>query len=75
MLTSSKDLSSKPQSYYQSTREDMLEFIPTGAKKTLEFGCGEGDFSALLKSTLNAETWAVEINEKCAQEAAMQLFP
>lgn len=73
MSTNGKDLSSKAESYYQSAREDMLKFIPTGVKKTLEFGCGEGEFSSLLKNRLNAETWAVEINEKCARRAAKQL--
>ncbi len=73
MPTAGTHLSSKSERYYQSTREDMLDFIPTGIKKTLEFGCGQGNFSALLKDTLNAETWAVEINEKCAQEAAKKL--
>ena len=73
MSTAGMNLSSKSESYYQSTREDMLKFIPTGVKKTLEFGCGEGDFSALLKGRLNAETWAVEINEICAQRAEKKL--
>jgi len=67
------NLSSKSESYYQSIREDMLQFVPVGVRRTLEFGCGEGNFSALLKDRLNAETWAVEINEKCAQKAATKL--
>ena len=52
----------------------MLEFIPTGIKRTLEFGCGEGNFSALLKDSLNVEAWAVEINEACAEVAATKLY-
>lgn len=51
----------------------MLRFIPTGVGKVLEFGCGEGNFSALLKDRFSAETWAVEINDRCAQIAAAKL--
>jgi 2-polyprenyl-3-methyl-5-hydroxy-6-metoxy-1,4-benzoquinol methylase len=74
MLTDGTNLFCKSKRYYQSTREDMLKFIPTGVKKTLEFGCGEGGFSVLLKDRLNAETWAVEINEECALKAAKRLY-
>ncbi len=74
MSTAGTHLSSKSERYYQSTRADMLQFIPTGARRTLELGCGEGNFSALLKDRLNAETWAVEINEECARNAATKLY-
>ena len=73
MLMDGTNLFCKSKRYHQSTREDMVEFIPTGVKKTLEFGCGEGGFSALLKDRLNAETWAVEINEESARQAAKKL--
>jgi 2-polyprenyl-3-methyl-5-hydroxy-6-metoxy-1,4-benzoquinol methylase len=73
MLTDNTHLSPKSERYYQSVREDMLKFISTGIKKTLEFGCGEGGFSALLKDRLNAETWAVEINEESVRQAAKKL--
>ena len=69
----SMNLSSKSKSYYQNPRQDMLDFIPSGVKKTLEFGCGEGNFSALLKERFNAETWAVEINERSALKASERL--
>lgn len=63
----------KPIGYYDSSREDMLKYLPRGTKKTLEFGCGSGEFSALVKDRFKAETWAVEINEKVAREAAKKL--
>jgi len=72
-MSSGADLFCKSESYYQNPREDMLRFIPAGVGKTLEFGCGEGSFSALLKDRFNAETWAVEINDTCAQIAATKL--
>jgi 2-polyprenyl-3-methyl-5-hydroxy-6-metoxy-1,4-benzoquinol methylase len=73
MSTDGAYLSSKSERYYQSTREDMLDFIPRGVKKTLEFGCGDGKFSELLRDKLNAETWAVEINEECTRKASERL--
>src|SRR5210317_1832397 len=59
----------KPSGYYQSNREDMLQYVPPGTKTSLEFGCGCGGFSALVKDKFDAETWAVETNEEAAYEA------
>jgi len=67
------NLSKKPTGYYESKREDMLKYIPQNTKTTLEFGCGFGGFSALLKERFNTESWAVEINEEAAREAAKKL--
>jgi len=67
------NLANKPTGYYQNNREDMLKYIPEGTKKTLEFGCGSGEFSALIKKNFNSEAWAVEIDKKAAQEAANKL--
>lgn len=61
---------SKPDGYYQNDREEMLRYIPDGIKTSLEFGCGYGEFSALLKKDLNLETWAIEIDNNSAREAA-----
>jgi len=63
----------KPKGYYESTREDMVRYIPEATKTTLEFGCGFGGFSALLKERFNTESWAVEIDKTAAQEAAKKL--
>lgn len=67
------NLPNKPIGYYESTREDMVKYIPQDTKTTLEFGCGFGGFSALLKERFDAETWAVEIDKTAAQEAAKKL--
>lgn len=74
MNTKTCNLSYKPNGYYKSTREDMLKYIPAGTKTSLEFGCGSGGFSALLKEKFNAETWAVEINQQAAQQAEKKLY-
>lgn len=66
-------LSNKPTGYYESNREDMLKYIPQGTKTSLEFGCGFGGFSALVKEKFDAEAWAVEIDEKSAKAASEKL--
>ena len=45
------DLSAKPDTYYSGKRHDMLRFIPKNVRTTLEFGCGIGDFSSMVKTT------------------------
>lgn len=73
MDTDSSNLTNKSKHYYESVREDMLKYIPQETKTTLEFGCGCGGFSALLKEKFGAESWAVEIERAAAQEAAKKL--
>jgi 2-polyprenyl-3-methyl-5-hydroxy-6-metoxy-1,4-benzoquinol methylase len=68
------NLSKKTTGYYESKREDMLKYVPQNTKTTLEFGCGCGGFSALVKDKFAAETWAVEINEEAAHEASKKLY-
>jgi 2-polyprenyl-3-methyl-5-hydroxy-6-metoxy-1,4-benzoquinol methylase len=67
------NLHGKPKGYYESERADMLPYIPPGVRTTLEFGCGFGGFSALLKARRGVESWAVEVDEAAAQEAARKL--
>lgn len=67
------NLTDKPGGYYDSVREDMLKYIPRDVKKTLEFGCGSGGFSGLVKDKFGAEVWAVEIDEQSAKTAAQKL--
>lgn len=73
MKTGIVSLDNKPSGYYESKREDMLKYIPQNTKTTLEFGCGFGGFSSLLKERFNTESWAVEINKEAAQDAAKKL--
>jgi len=67
------DFSVKPERYYKSKRDDMLRFIPEDVKTTLEFGCGTGVFSALVKEEFKTESWAVEIDEESAVSASEKL--
>ena len=58
------DLNFKPKGYFSWTRQEMIDFVPKFAKRILDVGCGDGSFSSILKSKLNAEVWGVEINAR-----------
>ena len=47
----------------------MLEFIPGGINRALEIGCGEGNFGACLKNSLNIEVWGIELESEAANRA------
>jgi len=55
--------------YYAGERPEMLKFIPPHLKTFLEIGCGEGNFSHLVKNTYSAEVWGIEANDKAASIA------
>ena len=40
-----------PDNYYGSLRGDMLSFLPSGVKKVLDVGCGNGCFGEMVKNT------------------------
>ncbi len=67
------DFDSKPECYFNATREDMLEFVPAEVRTAVEFGCGNGKFAALVKERRQAEVWGVEIQPQAAQQAAQVL--
>jgi len=59
--------------YYDGAREDMLQYIPRAARATLDLGCGAGNFSQLVKRSVGAETWGVEISKEAAEQARRKL--
>jgi len=67
------DMASKSKGYYDNPREDMLKYIPQSTKRSLEFGCGCGGFSTLLKKALGVEAWAIEIEQQSAKVASQNL--
>jgi 2-polyprenyl-3-methyl-5-hydroxy-6-metoxy-1,4-benzoquinol methylase len=69
----SKAYSRKENEYFSSDRKDMLTFVPVNVKTSLEFGCGTGNFSRLLKEEYGTETWAVEIDNQAAEKASKVL--
>ncbi|MFN8050238.1 MAG: class I SAM-dependent methyltransferase [Acidimicrobiales bacterium] len=38
-----------PDGYYDSPREDVLRFVPVGARRILDVGCGRGAFMEALR--------------------------
>jgi len=68
-----KKLFDKSNEYYSGDRSDMLQFVPLSAKRTLDFGCGQGSFSLLLKEQRGAEAWGVELYQPAATIAASKL--
>jgi SAM-dependent methyltransferase len=55
--------------YYQSARTELLPLIPSGVKKILDIGGGEGRFLAAAKELLGCETHLCEINVGVAERA------
>lgn len=61
-------------SYFEWSRPEMLEFIPSNPEKVLDVGCGKGHFGKTLKEAKNAkEVWGIELVEKAAQVANTHL--
>src|SRR5437868_13948514 len=59
--------------YFSQSRKEMLPYIPAGTKRLLDIGCHKGAFGFLVKSTLGAEVWGIEIDEADAKIAEKQL--
>jgi len=55
--------------YYKNTRIEMVSLVPKSAKKILEIGCGQGNFSSQLLGD-KVEIWGIEPNKKSAQIAS-----
>ncbi len=68
-----KDREVKADNYYSQNRQEMLEFIPQNSNRILDIGCGQANFSVILKKKSNAEVWGVEPNEKAALIAGTKL--
>ena len=72
MNENSKD-NNRPEGYFENDRVEMLMYVPEGVKTCLEFGCGTGGFSAILKDRFSTENWAVELDTTSAEKAALKL--
>jgi 2-polyprenyl-3-methyl-5-hydroxy-6-metoxy-1,4-benzoquinol methylase len=53
-------------SYFTNSRPEMLNYVPLDLRKTLEIGCGFGNFSYSLKQRQNIEAWGVEPSVEAA---------
>jgi 2-polyprenyl-3-methyl-5-hydroxy-6-metoxy-1,4-benzoquinol methylase len=57
--------------YFQATRPEMKQFLPSKYQCVLEIGCGEGNFRSNLD--LSHEYWGVEQDVRAASEAEKKL--
>jgi len=73
-MTEDKQKLDKICDYYNNSRDEMLKYIPHDVKTTLEFGCGCGNFSQLIKNKFNVECWGVEIDRQAAEKASEKLY-
>jgi len=65
--------SEKDGDYFEYERQDMLEFFPPGARRTLDVGCGGGAFGHSLKKQFGCEVWGVESQPEAAEKASSRL--
>ena len=63
----------KPNAYFEWKRPEIRKFVPTGAKRILDVGCGAAGFSGSLRNDLGVEAWGVELNESAADLARPRL--
>lgn len=65
------ELTAGADEYYSQDRSEMLDFVPSGARRILEVGCGSGEFAAAIRAR-NADVviWGVEPSPEAARIAA-----
>jgi 2-polyprenyl-3-methyl-5-hydroxy-6-metoxy-1,4-benzoquinol methylase len=59
--------------YYNFDRKELIKYIPEGAKRILDIGCGAGSFGELIKCRKSVEVWGVEKVAEVAHEARRKL--
>ncbi len=62
----------KPSDYFSQTRGEMRQFVPAGAQRILEIGCGEGLFGAQFAAE-GKEMWGIESESAAAARATAHL--
>src|SRR3712207_910231 len=58
---------------YERARPEILEHVPTTARRVLDLGCATGTTGAALKQRQDAHVTGVEIEPEYAREAASRL--
>ncbi len=56
--------------YYSCVREDLIRFIPSGAKRILEVGCAEGKTGESLRQKGFEEIVGIEVNGEVAKRGS-----
>lgn len=59
--------------YFKYGRREMLPFVPEGAMRILEVGCGEGEFAANLKAERPVHVTGIEPFAAAARVASSRL--
>lgn len=59
--------------YYEQTRHDIAELIPTDAKTLLDIGCGSGQLGRFLKTRQDCHITGIEQEQLIAYQAATAL--
>jgi 2-polyprenyl-3-methyl-5-hydroxy-6-metoxy-1,4-benzoquinol methylase len=65
---------SRAPDYYRADKGRMVAYVPAGARRVLDVGCGAGRFGAQLKAQRpEVEVWGVEVEAGPAEEARRHL--
>jgi 2-polyprenyl-3-methyl-5-hydroxy-6-metoxy-1,4-benzoquinol methylase len=64
----------KTADYFEDRRDEMLPFIPIGARHVLEVGCGNAAFAAHLKTQRRVEVTAIEAHPDALPKLAGEHF-
>ncbi len=59
--------------YFAVERREMLPYVPEGARRILEVGCGSGAFATLLRTVRGAYVVGIEPQPAAAAQAARRL--
>jgi 2-polyprenyl-3-methyl-5-hydroxy-6-metoxy-1,4-benzoquinol methylase len=59
--------------YYTGDRPDLRAYVPSGARRVLDVGCGAGTLGAVLKEQTGAEVVGIEVFEEAAAIAETRL--
>lgn len=55
--------------YYSSSREEMKQFLPSSIRRSIEFGCGFGNFSVFIREKFKSEVWGVDLSPDAVEKA------
>ncbi len=59
--------------YHDLLRREILELVPTTAKKILDLGCGTGELGKALKKRQECQAFGIELNKEAAEIAKKNL--
>lgn len=63
------DYQNKSDKYYSKVRQEMMKYLPKGAGKIIDVGCGNGSFAREVKKETSGEVWGIEYTREGAKEA------